>query len=320
MTNRKAETPVSSPTHFLVTDGDVIGSQVGATPIANARSVLGAAPLPLGNQTAEPGSSDNFSSIFSTAESSALPAFGDHYMGPGLYARLSGGEYSPVAVQRGAVPQREVNADRTISSLDFGKVLRVSNANARTITIPGGLVESGAGARRLWVIRQGAGDVFFVGTNGANLRLPRAGRNWIERQFQMVEVVIFPDNQVYLHHLDPDVDKTFVHPVQISNLGYASGIPNFHMGKLIHVSNSGEDPVEIKFNTGLVPAGSDAAWVKITKAGTADVLLTAGTGMTMRAPGGGSDYTITQLNKVVEVTVTGAGAPSGAQNTVYIKD
>ena len=250
----------------------------------------------------------------------ALPAFGEYYLGSGVYCRLNNGEYSPVAVQRGAVPEREVNASRTISSLDFGKVLRIANGNALTITIPGGLVASGAGARRLWVIRQGSGDVFFVGTNGANLRLPRPGRNWIERQYQMVEVVIFPDNQVYLHHLDPDVDKTFVHPVQVSNLGYADGIPDFHMGKLIHVSHGSGDLRTIKFNTGLVPPGSHAAWVKITKADASDVAIVAGDGMTLRAPGGGSTYTITELNKVVEVTVTGAEAPSGTQNTIYIKD
>jgi hypothetical protein len=251
---------------------------------------------------------------------SALPAYGEYYLGNGIYCRLNNGEYAPVAVQRGAVPEREVNVDRTISAIDFGKVLRVANANPRTITIPGGLVESGAGARRFWVIRQGSGDVFFVGTDGANLRLPRPGRNWIERQFQVVEVVIFPDDQVYLNHLDPDVDKTFVHPVQVSNLGYADGIPEWHMGKLIHASQNSGDPLTFKFNTGLVPPGSQAAWVKIVKAGASDVEILAGDGMTLRAPGGGTSYTITELNKMVEVTVTGDTAPSGADNTVYIKD
>lgn len=254
------------------------------------------------------------------ASASALPAVGEYYLGNGLYCRLNNGEYSPVAVPRGALPEREVNVDRTISPGDFGKILRVANGSARTITIPGGLLAVGAGARRFWVIRQGSGDVFFVGTGGANLRLPRAGRNWIERQYQMVEVVVFPDNQVYLHHLDPDVDKSFVHPVQLSNLGYPDGIPAMHMGKLIHVSHGSGDLRTVSFTTGLVPPGSSAAWVKLVKAGNSDVQIVAGTGMTLRAPGGGTSYTITQLNKMVEVTVTAADAPAEIANTVYIKD
>jgi hypothetical protein len=258
--------------------------------------------------------------IHYAASPSALPAFGEYYLGNGLYCRLNNGEYSPVAVPRGAVAEREVNVDRTISPSDFGKVLRVANGSARTITIPGGLLAAGAGARRFWVIRQGSGAVFFVGTAGANLRLPRAGRNWIERQYQMVEVVVFPDNQVYLHHLDPDVDKTFVHPTQVSNAGYPDGIPDYHMGKLIHVTHGSAEPRIIRFNTGLVPSGSNAAWVKLVKAGNADVQIVAGTGMTLRAPGGGTSYTISQLNKMVEVTVTAADAPSETANTVYIKD
>jgi hypothetical protein len=275
-------------------------------------------PLYLAPRTSEPTRGID-GLIHHAAEPSALPAFGEYYLGAGLYCRLNGGEYSPVAVPRGAVAEREVNVDRTLSAIDFGKVLRVANGSARTITIPGGLVAPGEGARRLWVIRQGSGDVFFVGTNGANLRLPRPGRNWIERQYQMVEIAIFPDNQVYLHHLDPDVDKTFVHPTQLSNLGYPDGIPAFHMGKLIHVSHGGADAKVVKFGTGLVPAGSQAAWVKLVKAGTSDIQIVAGDGMTLRAPGGGTSYLISEINKMVEVTVTAADAPAGIANTVYVR-
>lgn len=251
---------------------------------------------------------------------SALPPFGEHYLGAGLYCRLNGGEYSPVAVQRGAVPERIVNVDWTISSIDFGKVLRVANGSARNVIIPGGLLEPGAGARRFWVIREGEGPVFFVATNGANLRLPRLGRNWIERRYQMVEVLLLADNQVYLNHIDPDVDKLYLHPVKVSNAGYAGGLPDYHMGKLIHLNNGGSQPLIVKFDTGLVPMGSDAAWVKLVKAGNADVEIVAGDGMTLRAPGGGSSYTISQANKVVEVTVTAANAPGDTANTIYVND
>ena len=98
------------------------------------------------------------------------------------------------------------------------------------------------------------------------------------------------------------------------------GIPDYHMGKLIHVSHGSSEPRVIKFDTGLVPMGSDAAWVKLVKAGNADVQIIAGDGMTLRAPGGGSSYTISQLNKVVEVTVTAADAPGDTANTIYISD
>ena len=276
-------------------------------------------PLFLAPRTSEPLRTVDGLVHFAAAPS-ALPSYGEYYLGEGLYCRLNGGEYSPVAVQRGALPERVVNVDRTISSLDFGKVLRVANGNARTITIPGDLLQQGAGARRFWVIREGEGPVFFVATNGAELRLPRPGRNWIERQYQMVEVLLLPNNLVYLNHIDPDVDKLYVHATQVSNVGYADGIPDYHMGKLIHVSHGSSEPRVIKFDTGLVPMGSDAAWVKLVKAGNADVQIIAGDGMTLRAPGGGSSYTISQLNKVVEVTVTAADAPGDTANTIYISD
>lgn len=251
----------------------------------------------------------------------ALPSTGERYLGPGIYCRLNDGEYSPVAVQRGAVPQREVNVDWTVSANDFGKVLRVNNGADRTLTIPAGLVPDGVGARRFWVIRQGSGGVFFSAGANVNLRLIN-GRNWIGKQFQMAEIVIFPSNgqasnDVYLHHLSPDVDDNFTNPVHWTS-GLAGGLPPYHMGKLIRVS-SGEASTTVMIPTGLVPLGQQGATVKLVKVAAADVEIVPGEGMTMIAPGGGGSYTITQLGKVVELTITSATAPQ-QPNHIYIAD
>ena len=271
-------------------------------------------PFYLKPRTSEPPRPINGLMHYAT-DAAALPATGERYLGPGIYCRLNDGEYSPVAVQRGAVPQREVNNDYTLSANDFGKVLRVNNGANRNITIPAGLIPPGVGARRLWVIRQGTGGVFFIGDSGVNLRTIN-GRNWIAKQFQMAEVVIFPDNQVYLHHLAPDVEDSFVHPVHWTS-GLADGVPVGHMGKLIRVS-SGAATAEVMVPTGLVPLGQQAATFKLVKVAAADILVTAGPGMTLLAPGGGATYTISETGRVVELTVTAADVAQ-QPNHIYIQ-
>ncbi len=271
-------------------------------------------PLYLKPRTSEPPRPIN-GLMHYASEASALPATGERYLGPGIYCRLNEGEYSPVAVQRGAVPQREVNNNWTLSANDFGKVLRVNNGANRTLTVPAGLVPPGVGARRLWVVRQGTGGVFFTGGTGVNLRIIN-GRNWIAKQFQMAEMVIFPDDQVYLHHLAPDVEDGFVHPVHWTS-GLVDGVPAGHMGKLIRVS-SGAATTTIMVPTGLVPLGQQAATFKLVKVAAADILVTAGPGMTLLAPGGGNTYTITEAGRVVELTVTAADVAQ-QPNHIYIQ-
>ncbi len=255
------------------------------------------------------------------AAPSALPATGERYLGPGIYARLNGGEYSPVAVQRGAVPERVVNFDWTISANDFGKILRVSHGNPRTITIPAGIVPAGVGARRVWLIREGSGPVSLVAGPGMTLRLPRPERNFIARQYQAVELVIFANDTCYANHLDPDVDLQYTLRARTS-IGYSSGVDAVHMGNIVHVSH-GSEQVDVLFGPGLVPAGAEAAWIKLVKAGNANVRIIATPEMTLKVPGGGSEYVITQLNKMVEVYVTAASGPAamnGMTNHVYIRD
>jgi len=254
------------------------------------------------------------------AAASALPATGERYLGPGIYARLNGGEYSPVAVQRGAVPERVVNFDWTISANDFGKILRVSHGNPRTITIPAGLVPPGVGARRVWLIREGSGPVSFVAGPGMTLRLPRPELNFIAKQNQAVELVIFGNDTCYANYLDPDVDLHYTLRARTS-IGYPGGVSQIHMGNIVHVSH-GSEQVDVLFGSGLVPAGAEAAWIKLVKAGNANVRIIATPEMTLKAPGGGSEYVITELNRMVEVYVTAATGPAamnGMTNHVYIR-
>ncbi len=255
------------------------------------------------------------------AAPTALPATGERYLGPGIYARLNDGEYSPVAVQRGAVPERVVNFDWTISANDFGKILRVDHGNPRTITIPADVVPAGVGARRVWIIREGEGAVSIATGPGMNLRLPRTERNFIAKRYQAVELVIFGNNTAYANYLDPDVDLHYTLRARTS-IGYPTGVGAVHMGNIVHVSH-GSEQVDVLFGPGLVPTGAEAAWIKLVKAGNANVRIIVTPEMTLRAPGGGSEYVITQLNKMVEVYVTAATGPAamnGITNHVYIRD
>jgi hypothetical protein len=261
--------------------------------------------------------------IHYAAASTALPTSGggDYYLGQGLYCRLNNGDYSPVAVQRGAVPTRMVNFDRTISAADFGKILRVSHGNDRTITVPADLLPPNVGARRIWFVREGEGQVFFAAGPGMTMRLPRPERNFIAKRYQAVELVIFGDNSCCVNYLDPDVDLPYTLRARTS-IGYPSGVGAVHMGNIVHVSH-GSEQVDVLFGPGLVPVGAEAAWIKLVKAGNANVRIIASPEMTLKVPGGGSEYIITQLNKMVEVYVTAATGPAamtGMTNHVYVRD
>jgi hypothetical protein len=89
------------------------------------------------------------------------------------------------------------------------------------------------------------------------------------------------------------------------------------MGKLVRVS-SGAASTPVMIPTGLVPLGQQAATVKLVKVAAADVVVTAGPGMTLVAPGGGSTYTITEIGRVVELTVTAADLAQ-QPNHIYIQ-
>ncbi|MCB9943746.1 MAG: hypothetical protein H6851_09030 [Geminicoccaceae bacterium] len=251
--------------------------------------------------------------IHHAASASAMPSAGDWYLGPGLYARINGGEYPAIAAPRGAVAERERNISFTLGTADFGKVIRVNHASDRVVTIPSGLVPAGAGARRLWIIRQGTGRVTFA-ASGVNLRSTN-GELSISKQFQMVELLLCGNDDVYISHILPDAIEPHA-----ERLHWTAGnvvVPQGYLGKLVRVSSGSAAPVFVTIPAGLVPVGMEATSLRVMKAGLADVEIRADSGMNLAAPGG-NPYVITQANKVVTVIVSG---PAGNQaNTVYIQD
>ncbi|MCB2012147.1 MAG: hypothetical protein KDF64_16425 [Geminicoccaceae bacterium] len=252
--------------------------------------------------------------VHHAAAASALPATGEWYLGPGLYARINNGEYPPVAVQRGAVAEREQNGDLTISSSDFGKVIRVNHASDRTVTVPPGLVAGGSGARRVWVVRQGTGRVSVAAGPGVNLR-SAGGERSIARQYQMIELLICGNNDVYISHILPDA----IEPYE-ERLHWTAGnvvVPQSYLGKLVRVSNGGPDPVHVTIPQGLVPTGMEAVSLRVVKVGSADVEIRAGAGMNLASPDG-DPHVISQVNKVVTLIVSGMS--SSQPDTVYIDD
>lgn len=269
-------------------------------------------PLLLRARTSEPLRPYNGLLHHATAPS-ALPATGEWYLGPGLYCRLNDGEYPPVAVQRGALPERERNNSFTVSPADFGKLHRINHGSERTVTIPAGLVAQNAGARRFWVVRQGSGGVRFAAEAGVALR-SAGGRATISRQYQMVEVVVTDTDDVYLHHILPDAIEPFEEKLHWTNGNLV--MPSYHVGKLIRISNN--NPSFIEIPTGLVPETMEAVSFRLCKIADGDVEVRAGSDMTLLSPTGIAPYTITTKYKVVEIVVSG---PNETQpNTIYIVD
>ena len=230
--------------------------------------------------------------------SGALPATGEWYLGQGLYCRLSGGAYAPVAVQRGAVPEREHNGDLAIEASDFGKIVRVNHARARTVTVPAGLVPPGEGARRVWIVRQN-GPVHFVPGDGMTLHSANDGRS-IVRAWQTVEVVISYD-VAHLNHVYPDAIEPFERRLKLTGGNVVAS--SAYLGALVRVQSETRSYVEIP--KGLVPDGMEAVSLRLMKAGLGDVEVGAGPGMTLLAPGGVDPYLVTGRGKSVEVIVTG---------------
>jgi hypothetical protein len=214
----------------------------------------------------------------------AVPATGEYWLGNGLYARINSGEAVPVAVTRGAVPERERNVAFTASTADFGKIHRVNNGNEVTVTVPAGLVAAGQGARRFWVIRQGAGGVRFAAAGGAALRAP-GGRVTIAKQFQMVEVVVTPANDVYLLGIYPDADLTPTWASRHRERNASYTVTTAHLGEL-HRCNHGGTPITVTVPYGLWPAetGEDVVELTVTRVGNAQVFIRGDAGTTGTAP------------------------------------
>ncbi|MEO1018544.1 MAG: hypothetical protein AAFY56_12760 [Pseudomonadota bacterium] len=252
--------------------------------------------------------------IYYAATAGAVPPTGDYWLGEGIYSRLKNGIIAPLAVEPGAVSMLERNLDFSVSASDFGKIHRVNNGSDRTVTIESGLLEPGAGARRLWIIRQGSGGVHFEVGDGVTLHATQ-NRNWIAHQRQMVEVLVTDDNDVFLNHIKPDVDEPFEQP-----LHWTSGnltVPNHYLGKLLRVSRN--EPAYLEVPTGLVPQHMDAASFRAMKMSGGDVEIRPGAGMTLISPSGSSTFVITQTGQIITVIVSGPNAPQ-QPNHIYIDD
>lgn len=278
-------------------------------------------PLLLKPRTTAPSRELDGLTVYATS-ATVLPATGEQWLGAGIYTRLENGTYVPVAVGRGRQPEKERNNDVTVTAADFGKLHRVNHGSDRTITIPGGLITAGEGVRWFDVIRQGTGQVIFAAGAGATLRLPK-GKDRILHQYQCVRVFVTATGDIYIPALHGSGEQSFE-----EDLHWTAGstdqanpmvITADKAGRLLRVSNA--NPCFIAFANSFVPANLKAVTIKVMKAGIGDVSIVAGTGMTLRAPGGGTPYTITQQNRIVTVHITGSSTMDANQpNSIYIED
>lgn len=240
-------------------------------------------PLYLRPRTTEPARPIDGLVWYATS-AAGVPATGEYWLGSGLYARINSGDAVPVAVSRGAVPERERNLALTVSAADFGKIHRINNGGEVVVTVPSGLVPAGQGARRLWVIRQGTGAVRFAAAGEAVLRSP-GGRVTIAKQYQMVEVVVTAANDVYLLGIYPDADlsPTWARRQRERNSSYT--VTTAHLGEL-HRCNHGSTAITVTVPYGLWPAetGEDVVELSLCRVGNAQVFVRADAGTSGTAP------------------------------------
>jgi hypothetical protein len=240
----------------------------------------------------------------------------------------------------GVEPDREENSDFAVGSFHVGRMVRVNSGSTRTVSIPEGVVSATFPLARMWIMRQGSGRVLFqetgtpapawVGTSGVGVLKE------IPRQYQIVELWLrwnptlnnnAGGTEIYATH-DILPDGEFQHATRFhwttANVG-TPAVPstaqtpfvvgNVHAGKIIRVTNT--SPTFLAFNTGTVPSGLEGCWFKVMKAGTGDVTIQAGNGMTARFPTG-STYTITQQRKIVTVHLT--ASTGNEANSIYIEE
>lgn len=281
------------------------------------------------------------------SDTGALP-INTRWQGPGLYILTSwqnttppSFEWMPAACMLGVEPDREENNDFTVSPFHIGRMVRVNNSATRTVTIPEGIVTATFPLARIWIMRQGSGRVFFQETTGTPTPVWKTTTGLgvlkeIPRQYQIVELWLLwnPDlnssaggTEIYATH-DIMPDGEFQHATRYHWTTATVGTPpvastaqspfvvgNTHAGKIVRVTNA--SPSFLAFNGGTVPGGLEGCWFKVMKAGTGDVTIQAGSGMTARFPGG-STYTITQQRKIVTVHLT--GTVGNETNSVYIEE
>lgn len=295
-------------------------------------------PVYLTPRTDTPANATRPGMIVYLESSEGLPV-NTRWQGPGLYMLASwqgGFEWMPAAGVLGLEPDREENADVTLSQFHVGRMVRVNSGSMRTVSIPEGIVSAAFPLARVWIMRQGTGRVMFqeTGTPAPAWR-STSGMGVLKeipRQYQIVELWLrwnpalnsnAGGTEVYATH-DIMPDGEFQHATRYhwtnasgSTPASPSVIANNHAGKIIRVSNNSD--TFIAFNTGFVPAGLEGCWVKVMKVAAGNVIIQAGTGMTAQFPGGGSSYTITQQRKIVTLHITSA-FQANEPNTIYLEE
>lgn len=270
----------------------------GAHPDGPLRYVGILDPLYLEERTVEPANTRN-GVLIHAAQSSALPAAGTRWTGPGLYARVAtpSGQstWVPVTPSPGTLPEKERNNDVTVSEADLGWLHRVNNAADRTVTIPEGLVSAAYPMAHFRVLRQGDGHVIFATSGTATLRTP-GGRTRIAKKYHCVDVFLRFDTafnggqgrtEVYIPNLYPDADlaPSFGQLHRERNASYT--LSTAHLGEL-HRGNHGSTDIVVTIPYGLWPTTSseDVVSFDMVRVGNANFIVKADDagGMTLRVP------------------------------------
>ncbi|MCS6778118.1 MAG: glycoside hydrolase family 55 protein [Geminicoccaceae bacterium] len=238
-------------------------------------------PLYLPPRASEPPAPRNGFVIYCESPA-ALPA-GTPWAGPGWYTRLANG-WGPGVSLPGRLPERERNTSFNLSPADFGRVHRVNNAGAITVTISstytlGGttapLLEAGDPAAMFWLVRQGTGSVTVqAGDANVEIKNPAGGATLtVRRQNQLVTILLRhnPANgkiEVYGTTLpDGELQHEFATGWTNANQGSNTDttpyvVPASRAGQLLRISSS--DPVSyVAFEAASMPSGLSAATFRI---------------------------------------------------------
>lgn len=300
-------------------------------------------PLYLPPRSTEPGQPRNGFVIYCESPS-ALPS-GTPWAGPGWYARLANG-WSPGVSLPGRVPERERNANFTLSPADFGRVHRVNNANPIVVTVASTytigsttapILEAGDPAAVLWLIRQGTGSVTVAaGDSGVEVKNPAGGSNLvIRRQHQLVTIVLRHNPasgkiEVFGTTV-PDGEFSFEESVAWTNASQGSNsesspyvVASNRAGQLLRVSSS--DAVSyVAFDGSSMPSGLTATMFRIvTVSNPIRIMAKPGSSpqLTLRrsnvtSPGGIPCFEITELGRVFTVHLV--TTDSNQANSIYIE-
>lgn len=94
--------------------------------------------------------------------------------------------------------RRQVTTNLTLSTSDLGKIVRVSSTSDRTVTVPTGLLPAGAAAARVYIAREGSGEVTIAAGSGMSGKFV-AGKQRLPAQNSMAEVVILDDDTFWIN-------------------------------------------------------------------------------------------------------------------------